>query len=99
MRQPIGIRLPKEVLKQIEELGKEEMDDRSTIIRKLVMIGYKDVIKRKAAEKYLEGKITMSEAAHLAGMTVWEMEKYLVDQGFKSAYSIEDLQKEMNILK
>lgn len=99
MEQPIGIRLPKDVLKQIEELGKEEMDDRSTIIRKLVMIGYKDVVRKKAAEKYLEGRITISQAAHLAGMTVWEMEKYLVDCGFKSSYSVEDLQKEMNILK
>ncbi len=99
MEKPIGIRLPKEVLKQIEELGKDEMDDRSTVIRKLVMIGYKDVVRRKAAEKYMEGRITISEAARLAGMTVWEMEKYLVERGFKSDYSIEDLQKEMGILK
>lgn len=99
MEQPIGIRLPKEVLKQIEELGKDEMDDRSTVIRKLVIIGYRDVIRKKAAEKYLEGKITISEAAHLAGITVWEMEKYLVDHGFKSEYSVGDLQKELEILK
>ena len=56
MRQAIGIRLPKEVLKHIESLSEGEMEDRSTVIRKLVMIGYKDFMQRKAAEEYLKGK-------------------------------------------
>ena len=99
MRQAIGIRLPKEVLKEIEKLSKEEMEDRSTIIRKLVMIGYVDFMKKKAAEEFLKGDITLSEAAHKIGLTIWEMEKYLVEQGFKSSYSIEDLEREMKILE
>lgn len=98
MKQAIGIRLPEEILKLIEELSKEEMEDRSTIIRKLVLIGYKDFMQRKVAEEYLKGNITLSEAAHKSGLTLWEMEKYLVQQGFKSSYSIEDLEKELKIL-
>jgi hypothetical protein len=70
----------------------------STIIRKLVMVGYADVIKEKAAEKYLSGKVTLSEAAHQAGLTVWEMEQYLVGRGFKSSYSIDDLERETRFL-
>lgn len=99
MRQAIGIRLPKDVLKQIERLSKEELEDRSTVIRKLVLIGYRDFMQRKVAEKYLKGDITLSQAAHKVGSTIWEMEKYLVEQGFKSSYSIEDLEKEMKILE
>lgn len=99
MRQAIGIRLPKEVLRQIEKLSKEEMEDRSTVIRKLVLLGYKDFMHRKAAEEYLKGNITLSRAAHKAGLTIWEMEKYLVEQGFKSSYSIEDLEREMKVLE
>ena len=99
MRQAIGIRLPKDILKQIEKLSKDEMEDRSTVIRKLVLIGYKDFMKRKSAEGYLKGSMTLSEAAHQAGLTIWEMEKYLVEQGFKSSYSIEDLEREMKILQ
>ncbi len=99
MRQnAIGIRLPKEVLLRIEKLSKEEQADRSTIIRKLVLLGYSDFVKEKAAEKYLTGKITMSEAARQADLTMWEMEKYLVESGFKSSYSIEDLEKEVKLL-
>lgn len=98
MSQAIGVRLPKEVLKIIEKLSEEELEDRSTIIRKLVIIGYKDFIKKKTAENYAKGKITISEAAYQAGITIWEMEKYLIEEGFKSDYSVEDLEKEMKML-
>lgn len=99
MEGPIGIRLPKEILMKIEKMSKEEMLDRSSIIRKLIMIGYFDLIKRKAVEEYFKGKITFSEAAYRAGISLWEMEKYLIENGFKSSYSIEDLEREIKILE
>jgi len=94
----IGIRLPKELLSQIEKLSKEEHEDRSTIIRKLVILGYLDWAKEKAAEKYRSGKTTLSEAARQAGLTLWEMEHYLIEQGYKSRYSAEDLENELRLL-
>lgn len=54
---------------------------------------------KKAAEDYLKGKVTLSEAARKAELTLWEMEKYLVDNGFKSSYSAEDLEKELRLLE
>ena len=95
MNQAIGIRLDKDFLKKIESLSKEEITDRSSIIRKLAVIGYENLIKSKVAQKYKEGKITLSEAAHQAEITIWEMERYLIEQGFKSSYSIEDLNNEI----
>ena len=53
----------------------------------------------KTTERYLKGKITLSEAAARAEMTLWEMEGYLVELGYKSSYSIEDLEKEANLIK
>ncbi|MBI4017244.1 MAG: UPF0175 family protein [Candidatus Aenigmarchaeota archaeon] len=47
---------------------------------------------------YAEGKITFSEAAHHSGLTLFDMEHYLVDKGFKSEYSIEDLENELALL-
>lgn len=97
-QEAIGIRLPREMLKQIERLSKEDMEDRSTVIRKLVIIGYSSLCKEKAAAKYRNGRLTLSEAAHQAGLTVWEMEQYLIEQGFRSNYSIEDLTREVQLL-
>lgn len=90
----IGIRLSREVLSRIEKLSREEHEDRSTVIRKLVMLGYADMVKEKAAKKYLSGNLSLSEAAHQADLTVWDMEQYLVGRGFKSEYSVEDLERE-----
>ena len=99
MGEPIGIRLPGEVLKQIEKVSEEENEDRSSVIRKLVMLGYKDFMRKKAAEAYKQGLATISEAAHRAGMTIWEMEEYLIGQGFKSSYSVDELEKEIKMLE
>ena len=91
MTQAIGIRLPKEMLEKIEKISRKEVEDRSTVIRKLVLLGYLEFMKKKSAEEYIKGNITLSEAAFQASLTLWEMEKYLVENGFKSSYSIEDL--------
>ena len=99
MTQPIGIRLPKEIKEKIDKLSRKEMEDRSTIIRKLLMLGYFVLIRKQVAEEYTKGNIVLSEAAEKAGLTIWEMEKYLIENGFKSSYSIEDLEKEMGLLK
>ena len=97
-QEAIGIRLPRDVLKQIERLSKEDMEDRSTVIRKLVIIGYSNLRKEKAAAKYRKGEFTLSEAAHQAGLTIWEMERHLVEQGLSSSYSVEDLTREVQSL-
>ena len=98
MNEAIGIRLEKDMLNKIQKLGKSEALDRSTILRKLILLGYKDLIKINAAEDYIKGKITLSEAAHVAEITIWEMERFLVEQGFKSDYSLEDLKNELRLL-
>ena len=95
----IGIRLPREVLSRIEKLSREEAEDRSTMIRKLVMQGHSNFIRERAARKYLDGKLTLSDAAHQGGLTLWEMERYLVERGYRSDYSVEDLASELHLLE
>lgn len=94
MTEAIGIRLDEETISKVDSISKEEEEDRSTVIRKLISRGYKELMKEKAAESYRAGKITLSEAAHKAGLTIWDMEKHLVEKGFKSQYSVEDLMLE-----
>ena len=94
----IGIRLPNDVLRRIEQLSKEDMEDRSTVIRKLVIIGYSNLRKERAAARYRKGEWTLSESAHRAGLTLWDMERYLVEQGMASSYSTDDLEQELRLL-
>ena len=99
MTQPIGIRISDDILKEIDEYSKKESNDRSTIIRKLLLIGFSQYKKQNSADEYIKGKITLSKAASDSGITIYEMEKFLVDNGYKSDYSIEDLEEEMKSLK
>jgi len=93
--QAIGIRLENKFLNKIETLGKEENLDRSTTMRLLLEEGYSSRMKKKAAKDYMSGKITISSAAEKARLTIWEMEQFLILNGFKSQYSIQDLKEEI----
>lgn len=53
---------------------------------------------RKSIVLYRERKITLSEAAHRAELTLWDMQQALVAAGFTSAYSLDDLEHEMVLL-
>ena len=99
MTEAIGIRLEEAILKKIQALCKMESLDRSTILRKLILIGYKNMVKKKAAEDYSKGEITISEAAHMAEVSIWDMERFLIEQGFKSSYSLEELKEELKKLE
>lgn len=94
----IGVRVENRFLDKIESLGKKENLDRSSIMRMLLIEGYKNYIKKKVAEEYMQGRITMSKAADTAGITIWEMQQYLISMGFKSDYSIKDLGEEMELI-
>ena len=99
MAEAIGIRLDKTFLNSVDRIGKEESLDRSTMLRKLLHLGFADYMKHKAKEKYLAGKITLSEAARISQVTIWEMQEYLVEEGYKSEYSIKSLEEDLKLLK
>lgn len=69
------------------------------MIRKLILLGYTEFNKNKAAKEYLGGNITLSEAAHRADLSLWDMEQYLIQKGFRSSYGIEDLKEEIKLLQ
>lgn len=99
MSEAIGIRIEEDFLSSVDKLSEEESLDRSSMLRKLLHLGFSDYMKHKVKEKYLAGKITLSEAAKMANLTLWEMQKYLVEGGYQSSYSIEDLEEDLCLLK
>lgn len=94
----VGVRIEDKFLSEIEALGREEHLDRSSTIRVLLLEGYKNYMKRKAAEAYMRGEVTISRAAKKAGVTIWEMQQHLLSIGFVSRYDITDLEEEVKLL-
>ena len=99
MAEAIGIRMDTDFLQKVDTISKEEGTDRSTILRKLLNKGFHEFMKEKAKEKYVQGKITLSAAAKVAGLTIWEMQEFLVSEGYKSDYSIKDLEEDMAVFE
>ncbi|MFB6361887.1 MAG: ribbon-helix-helix protein, CopG family [Halobacteriales archaeon] len=95
----IGVRLPDELLEKLDRLSEEDGLDRSTVIRQLLQRGYADYVAERAAQRYRRGDTTLSGAAEQADRTLWEMQRYLVREGYISSYSIDDLDRELSRLR
>ncbi len=96
---PMGIRLPKEFIKIIEEKAAEDHTDKSTVIRQFLAIAISEYKKTKAARLYREGKVTISVAAKMADLTVHEMIEYLVKLGYTLEYTMDEFRTEVELLK
>ena len=95
----IGVRIPEEILKELEESAKEGNIDKSTVIRRFISEGLREYKREKAARLYKERRVSIDGAAELAGLTVREMVDYLIKRVYKSSYSYEDLEKEMELFR
>jgi len=95
----IGVRLDQDLLSELNRIAKSEHLDRKTIIRKLLFKAVSEYKAKQAIDRYKNGVISISKAANDANMTVFEFVRYLIEQGYKSKYSIDDLERELNLYK
>ncbi|NJD76439.1 MAG: ribbon-helix-helix protein, CopG family [Candidatus Methanoperedens sp.] len=96
---PLGIRLDKKMVEELNQIADEEHLDRTAIIRKLIASAIENYKKDMVMRKYEQGKISISKAAEDTGLTVGEIEEYMVRKGYRSKYSTGDLERELELLK
>lgn len=68
----LSARIPDDLEEELEEYIDDENLDRSTAVRKFLTEGLEDWKKEKALEKLEAGETTLSGAAAIAEMNVWE---------------------------
>lgn len=73
------VRFPRKLFKVIEHRARLENIDESTAIRQLITMGAEEY----AIKLFKQGKITLNEAAELAGKTVRQMIDSLQRHGIK----------------
>ncbi len=95
----LGIRLDKKMVEELNQIADEEHVDRTTVIRKLISNAIENHKRETALRQYEQGKISISKAAEDTGLTVGEIEEYMVRKGYRSKYSTEDLERELELLK
>ena len=77
MKNVVTMRLPKEVIKELEDIAKEEHLDSLSLIRKMLLEEVEGYLLKRAAERYMRGEISVEEAAVRAKVSVWRMIEYL----------------------
>lgn len=68
-------------IKALEKVSAEEKIDRSAALRKVLDIGLREYMKRRAVEEYRKERISIGKAAEEAGVSVAEFLKVLADEG------------------
>ncbi len=90
-----SVRLPEEIIEEIERISKEEGVDKGTLLRKLVTESLKEYKIKKALELYREGKISLWKAAEIAGITYREALEELRMRNIPFRYDVEDLRADV----
>jgi predicted HTH domain antitoxin len=89
------VRLPRELFEVVRHRARQEKIDESTAIRQLLALGAENY----AVELFRQGKITLSEAAGLAGVTVRQMIDVLQRHGIRGNVRLDQQQKALEFVK
>lgn len=68
----ISARVPDDLEAELEAYLDDENLDRSTAVRKLLAEGLEEWRHERALEQLAAGKVTVTRAAEIAGLSVWE---------------------------
>jgi len=90
MTKPTTIRLPEEVLNELDRRARDRGKDRATLLRELLQ----DALQRDAEEEvvasYRAGRLSLSQAASRLGTDVWSLLDILARRGETLSVSLED---------
>jgi predicted HTH domain antitoxin len=85
-------------VKLLESLADLSGLDRSTLVKSLLRRGMKELRLDHAAEALRNEKVTLSRAAELAGLDVWDFIAGMESRGLELHYGIDDLNQDLEAL-
>src|SRR3990172_3673893 len=89
-----SLRIPPDLLKAIQYRARRERLDESTAIRQLIALGATEY----AIRLYRDGKVTLNEAADVAGMNPREMIEVLWDHSVEGNVTVDQQRKALQNL-
>lgn len=94
----VGTRLPKGLVRALEQIERIEQSDRSTTVRKLLSHAIDQWKLDYYAKQYGQEKISMARAARDAGVSIWEMQSYLRAHKIPAQYDREELEHDLKTI-
>ncbi len=92
----VSVRIQKKQAREIEELARIEMTDKSSIIRKSLEIGLREYRIWLALQKLINREVSLWEAAEIAGVDYREMLAIIKEKRISFPLDKEDLEEELS---
>ena len=89
----MNLRLDDDLIKEFEELAKEENLDRSSLVRKILLEGLQQERLNFAIQKYMLKEVSIERAAEIARISLHEFILKMSQLGIPSNFSLEDFEK------
>ncbi|GGC63314.1 UPF0175 family protein [Haloferax sulfurifontis] len=90
----ISARIPDDEQDELEAVSELLGEDRSTVIRKALGEGLRELRIRVAIERYQSGDISLNQAARLAGVSLGEWFEIARERNLTSQLSSDELDRE-----
>lgn len=90
----ISARIPDDEQDELEDVAELLGEDRSTVIRKALGEGLRELRIRVAIERYQSGDVSLNQAARLAGVSLGEWFEIARDRNLTSQLSPDELARE-----
>ncbi len=84
-------RIPEDLLKDIQQIEKDERSERAEVVRKLLDTAVQEWKIAKALKMISEGRWTVRRAAKFAGTTYHEILEKMTERGVDSGPTLRDL--------
>jgi len=91
----LSARLTKDEAQKIDDLASALGLDRGSLLKQLIRKGYKDLQTQRALDAYRRGKITLSRAAEIAGLSLRDILLQLPEESIELSYDLRELQRDM----
>lgn len=91
----VATRLGEDELALLDDLAGRAGLDRASMTKKLVRCGMAEMRFENAASAYREGRMTLSRAAEVAGISLWDMIARMGEKDLVLQYGVRELDEDL----
>ena len=94
----VSTRLDSADLALIQTLAELEGCDRATLIKSLLRSGLHSLRRERAIQAYRRDEVSLSRAAELAGLSVWDFLALMSPEKLELHYDVAEFEEDLNAL-
>jgi len=94
----LSTRMEPDELALLDELAESSGLDRSSLVKTILRKGLREMRFEQAAEAYRKGRVSLSRAAELAGLPLWDLLSRLGEADAALGYEASDFENDLRHL-